>query len=198
MLRHFFYSLCFVLFVTTQSNAKDIFTSTSMQGVTIGQLIKETGHFKCSNSDCIVSLKYSEMGGFLVLYLDNLKRKEATQVINDVTGIVWASEDILVYSVSPIYGKPGLYAYNCKTKKTKTIVKAKNVDTAYPSGSDYFELHGLTTDNKVKIYFYYAPDVDSIDFNKFRTPDFLFTVNIDGGGFGKAKGLRLEELRGRP
>lgn len=185
MLRYISYFPYCIIFAATICGAVIDINTVAVRKINLGQVIKEPGHFICGKSQCLINLAYSDMGGFLVLKIEDTLKKEVVQVINDVTGVAWASDSLLVYSTSPIYGKPGLHVYNCEIKKLTTIVKAKNIDTAYPVGSDYFELYSLTTGNKAKIYFYYAPDVDSIDFDKFREPSSLFQVGIDGGGFEK-------------
>src|SRR5262249_37122570 len=98
----------------------------------------------------------------------------------------WASDNALVYSVSPIYGTPGIFMFDCASKETRRLVGPVTVDKAYPQGADYFELKKLSPEKKL-VYFYYAPDVDAVDFTQFRTDRNLFQVSIDGTEFQKAK-----------
>lgn len=53
------------------------------------------------------------------------------------------------------------------------------VDSAYPKGADYFELEGIMLGPVPRIRFYYAPDVDTVDFSKFRTAPFLRQIEVD-------------------
>jgi len=87
--------------------------------------------------------------------------------------------DELAYSVSPIYGKPGIFIFDCIAKKTRRIAAPRHLDAAYPDGADYFELHAL---RNAQIEFYYAPNVDTIDFNTLRTPTHLYQMTVLGSG----------------
>lgn len=83
---------------------------------------------------------------------------------------MWAPKSVLIYSVSPIYGKPGIYKYDCKDHVSKIIVKPENRNKYYPDGSDYFELSRITLMcNKLIINYFYVRDVDSPEFNSLRT-----------------------------
>ena len=120
------------------------------------------------------------MGGHTLLLLPS--KAPQRQVIEDVSGVAYLRNDSLVFTVSPIYGKPGIFIYDCMSKRKTRIVKPHTIDEAYPDGADYFELQDIR-DNKV--YFYYAPDVDSTDFTIFRNKGSLYQVNTDGSGFRK-------------
>jgi hypothetical protein len=124
------------------------------------------------------------MGGYKVLELPNLVQVE------DVSGLVWRDGSQLVYSVSPIYGKPGIYLYDCRVQKSTRIVAPKNVNEHYPAGADYFELK--TIDNTGLIRFYYAADVDDVDFTKFRSASFLYAVKPDGSGMRAVRSNRAK------
>ncbi len=148
-----------------------------------GQVVKKPGVYNSPGGSCQVSLSISEFGGYLNLTVDSGN----AQVVRDVTGVAWATENVLVYTVSPIYGQPGVYLFDCVSRQTTRIVAPSFFTKAYPNGSDYFELQGFAPDSRDTVYFYYAPDVDSIDFNRFRTIDFLFQVRLDGQDFKKVQ-----------
>lgn len=151
----------------------------------IREVVAKPGIFPSNNSSCQADISISELGGFKVLSIRQMDAM-VSQETEDVTGIAWMTESILVYSVSPIYGNPGLYIFNCTTKETKRIVAPKNINAGYPNGADYFELYRLSAD---KVYFYYTADVDSINFKTFRSQTFLFQSNLDGSDVGKAVDL---------
>ncbi|MBW2058022.1 MAG: hypothetical protein JRJ26_11050 [Deltaproteobacteria bacterium] len=113
--------------------------------------------------------------------------KTRMYLVRDITGIAWISKHYLIYSVSPIYGQPGIFLLDCRSLETKTIVGPRNISKAYPNGSDYFELQSFSRDLSGTIYFYYAPDVDQVDFVQFRTNAFLYQVNLDGTEFSKTR-----------
>ncbi len=104
--------------------------------------------------------------------------------VRDVSGLAWLSGSMLAYSVSPIYGKPGIYVYDCVGQKSTGIVAPKNVDLDYPNGADYCELKGIAKANL--IYFYYVLDVDEVDFANFRCNHFLYRVRADGSHMRRA------------
>lgn len=169
------FSLVLAVFLTVSgSHTED--PALSVEGV------NRPGKYRAPGGKCQVSLQTSSMGGHL-----DLRRKAAT-VAQDVTGIAWASQNILIYTVSPIYGKPGVYALDCKLGRIRRIFGPKTFNKAYPEGADYFELRGLRGSNSgTIIYFYYAEDVDKVDFNRFRIRDFLFQIRLDGKQFKKAQ-----------
>jgi len=144
--------------------------------VAIGEVAHKPGIFQPYKGEYLAELEVSSLGGFIVLSVMQ-KGAICLEEIKDVTGISWVTESLLIYSVSPIYGNPGVYIFNCITKETKRIVATKNINATYPKGADYFELYRLDRD---KIYFYYTSDVDSVNFNEFRSQPFLFQVNFDG------------------
>jgi hypothetical protein len=143
-------------------------------------VINAPGAYRSANGQCPISVEASDMGGFLQLFLP--PKSKQIRAIDDISGVAYVNERVLAYTVSPIYGKPGVYLYDCSSRVIKRIVKPTRIDTAYPDGKDYFELQGFEGN---KIYFYYAPDVDVIDFKNFRTTDALYEVLIDGSALGK-------------
>lgn len=149
-------------------------------------IIKTPGMFSSPHGKCEASLTVNKMGGFLDLSIYK-KPDKRSKVVADVTGIAWFKDEQLIYTVSPIYGKPGVYVFNCQSMSNKKVLGPKNTDKSYPKGSDYFELQGVSMGPDVIIYFYYAPDVDAVDFKNFRTSGSLYKVGLDGNTFRKAK-----------
>jgi len=91
---------------------------------------------------------------------------------------MWRDADTLVYSVSPIYGRPGIFELDCRSTHSRTIVAAVTKDNGYPDGADYFELMSVDP-KKQQACFYYSPDVDSPDFVGFRTPEHIRCVHLE-------------------
>src|SRR5450631_1152105 len=117
------------------------------------------------NGACTASLKTSSQGGVLQLYV-GLDQDHLAHVAEDVNGIAWASPTSLVFSVSPVYGSPGIFLVTCSDKpQVKMLVGPKNIDKAYPQGSDYFELRSITGN---QVQYYYGDDVDKINFSQWR------------------------------
>lgn len=150
--------------------------------VPIEKIFATSGVFRPDEGQYWAELTISSLGGDFTLSVSGMSTT-IEQGIRDITGIAWATTNHLLYSVSPIYGKPGIYILDCTTKETKRIISPVNFNIAYPNGADYFELHRLHTE---KIYFYYTPDVDSINFKEFRSRLFLFQANLDGSEVEKA------------
>jgi hypothetical protein len=156
-------------------------SATTVKTGQISRVIKTPGTYKSPGAKCPISLSVSDEGGFTQLQLRSKSHQH--KVVNDVTGAAYFSDESLVYTASPIYGSPGVFVYDCASKSIIQVVKPKIFDKAYPQGSDYFELYGL---EGRKIYFYYSPDVDQTDFDKFRTKEFLFEVLINGSSLKKS------------
>jgi hypothetical protein len=121
-------------------------------------------------------------GGFLILNIVSKSNGRRSNAINYVTGIVWIGENELLYTVSPIYGIPGVFIFDCRQMKTKKILGSKTINKAYPYGADYFKLKDFS---QGKIYLYYAPDVEKANFYEFETKKYLYQVKLDGTGFKK-------------
>lgn len=139
--------------------------------------VLKSGVYKSPTGKCVVRVMISPKGGHKILHLTN-----GLEDVSDVSGLGWLSRSSLAYSVSPVYGKPGIYVYNCDQKRVARIVAPRKTDGHYPHGAEYFELKVVSNG---RIYFYYAPDVDEINFRSFRTKSFLHSVNSDGSDFRK-------------
>jgi hypothetical protein len=75
----------------------------------------------------------------------------------------------MVYSASPIYGKPGIFLATCAAAPVvKMIVAPVNADAAYPQGADYFEIRSVSNG---RVQYLYGADVDTTDFTKLRSTD---------------------------
>lgn len=149
----------------------------------ISQPIKRAGDFASPNGKCRATLTVSSMGGFLILTLS----KEVKRPVNDVTGMLWTSDDTLIYTTSPVYGRPGVYAYDCGLNHTRRIVPPRTFSKAYPDGADYFQLSGVSSGSPPIAYFYYAHDVDAMDLKGIESPNFLFQVQMNGADFKKVQ-----------
>jgi hypothetical protein len=138
-------------------------------------VIKQAGIYAFSDSKCKVVLKLSTMGGFLQLYVQRSNAR-IVHVADDITGLTWVTPNSLVFSAGPIYGSPGVFHVTCDKKLTVTrIVNPENIDTAYPNGADYFELHSAIAD---EVKYYYGADVDKVNFESFRSEQNVRTVNL--------------------
>jgi len=131
---------------------------------------------------CPISMTISGMGGFTVLVLPSQGKK--TRNIEDVTGVAYLPSDALIVTVSPMYGRPGIYRYDCLSQQLKQLVRPRTINKGYPDGADYFELQDARGET---LYLYYSPDITATDFERFRSPDYLYEVHTDGTGFRKVQ-----------
>jgi hypothetical protein len=129
--------------------------------------VDSVGAHQSARGSCTAQISISPTGGFRQLFLE---RTGVAQVhlADDVTGVAWISNLELVYTVSPVYGVPGVYVVDCDSPKAKpvTLVASMIHNAAYPNGADYFELKSVVGS---QITYYYGRDVDAIDFTSFRT-----------------------------
>ena len=138
--------------------------------------IKQAGSYLSADNKCTAILTKSKDAGFLKLYL-KVTHENPYFVADDITGLSWINTHALVYSSSPVYGRPGVFLVTCdyKSHQPTTLVSPTNIDTAYPDGADYFELRSVTGR---RIDFYYGPDVDKIDFKNFHSASNLHTTML--------------------
>lgn len=123
---------------------------------------------------CEVKISTSTENGARVL---TLVRPKSALVTQDLTGAMWRDTNTLVYTVSPIYGRPGLFELDCPSGLSRTVVSPTVRDKGYPDGADYFEL--VSVDPKLQeACFYYSPDVDREEFTSFRTPEHIRCVPL--------------------
>lgn len=144
--------------------------------VPLRHIVKGPGKYTPSEGLCLVSLEIHSMGGDLALSVPS----ERLKPIRDITGVAWVAKTLLIFSVGPIYGKPGIYTLDCNSSQATRIVAPKTFSKAYPDGSDYFELEGFSETDSNVVRFYYTSDVDSVDARRLRGNEFLYQTAIDG------------------
>jgi hypothetical protein len=135
-------------------------------------VLKKPGLYKGPGGVCTIRISTSGMGGFLELHLPKLK-PDASDTVKDITGVIFIDGHRIAYTVSPVYGKPGVFLFDCKAKRITRLVGPSSFDAAYPDGADYFELSNATDD---EVLFHYAPDVDKTNFQALRTH--LYSVSL--------------------
>jgi hypothetical protein len=134
----------------------------------------QVGEHRSPGGTCEVRISTSAENGAREL---SLVRPKSALVTQDLTGAIWRDANTLVYSVSPVYGRPGLFELDCPSGRSTTVVPPAVRDKGYPDGADYFEL--VSVDPRMqKACFYYFPDVDREDFTNFRTPEHMRCVQL--------------------
>ncbi len=147
--------------------------------VQLGKALSSPGRFALGS--CLAELSVSPKGGFRVLKVGAAKQQPAF-VADDVTAFSWATPELLVYSVSPVYGRPGIYGVICSSLQVHQLVRPTKVSKAYPDGSDFFELMAVTNTGPVPVVcFYHVADVDSAELERLKTDSHLFRISLHGG-----------------
>ena len=140
------------------------------------------GSYQSKSGKCPITIVVSAEGGFKQLLLESDLSKN--EIVNDITSAIYFSNELLVFSTSPLYVNPGIFVYDCSLKNIKRIVAPQKPNKAYPQGADFFELKSIEDDT---IYYYHTTDVDKTDFNILRTNKYLFQVFIDGSSLKKVR-----------
>jgi len=81
--------------------------------------------------------------------------------VDDVTAGVWyehGKEELLIYSVSPIYGIPGIWVLNPASGAIRRLVAPEHTKEGWPDGADDFEVFGL---QGRRVLYRYDPDISS-------------------------------------
>ncbi len=89
----------------------------------------------------------------------------------DLINLMWVPGGRgLLYAVSPIYDKPGIYFFDTTTRKVARIVTPTNISQpTSPDGTDWFVLCAAQpVDGRgVVVRYIHLPDVEGIDFKAF-------------------------------
>lgn len=146
-------------------------------------VLRDVGSYNLPDGSCSFSIKNSPKGNFKQLSFPASKGQ--TKDIDDLTGVAFSSERYLVFTTSPMYGRAGIFLFNCAAKTINQIVSPSHMTLAYPAGTDYYLLQKV---DHATIYFYYAQDVDQINFANFEEKDNLYEVQDNGALLKKSTG----------
>jgi hypothetical protein len=134
------------------------------------------GVFPAPGGKCTAQVTVSPMGGWFQLSA-RAGSGEAKLLADDVNGIAWIDADTLVFAVSPIYGKPGIFSFDCNgSGESRRLVAPVTFNDYGPNGADFFELRSV--DGREVVY-YYAPDVDEMDADALRVEQNTRRVSVD-------------------
>ena len=132
-------------------------------------VLKELGSFNSPTQKCPFTIQKSSSGDFKQLVLPT--EGKISVVVDDFITAAFLDESTLVYSAGPANGHPGIFVYNCRNKTIRVSRSPQNNNAAYPAGSDYFEIQSAVDG---KIFYYYAPNYDLINWSNFYTNDNLY------------------------
>jgi len=99
----------------------------------------------------------ASMGGYKTATI--FKHDKAIFEVKDVTAFFWVSNTAIIYSVSPIYGLPGIFIFDTGTQKISRVVCPKVFGQGYPNGADYFVLSSHNESDGT-ITFWHSPNVE--------------------------------------
>ncbi len=122
---------------------------------------------------CKIKESTATAGGYRELQIGKYK-------LIDVDSFKETDEKIF-YATSPVYGKPEIGVIYCNNNKYVQLVAPKNIDRSYPNGTDFFRLKEIIKDKKTNSYtvwYFYAPDVDSQNFNNLENKKNLKSVKF--------------------
>src|SRR5712671_5409493 len=97
------------------SNASAGSASIVTHGVA-GRVFKGRGSFPSPSGKCAARLE-SGLGDQAVLFVVG----RTDSLVGDITGAAWVSGDCLVFTSSPVYGRPGVYAYTCGQREPRFV-----------------------------------------------------------------------------
>lgn len=84
-------------------------------------------------------------------------RGRLVREVVDTREMTWVDE-VLLFAVSPVSGKPGIYAWQCPRPSVRRVVLPTRTSRKHPGGTDYYRL--LRIDGET-LYYAHAADVDS-------------------------------------
>ena len=90
--------------------------SSAEDSVSSVKVVDNFGVYPSPDGKCEASLEINEMGGFLTLSVSSKYNQGTIYEVDDITGMAWISASELVFTVSPIYGRPGIYLLNCNSR----------------------------------------------------------------------------------
>jgi hypothetical protein len=153
-----------------------IVVASSASGCEEVQATNAPGDLSAPGGACTARVTVSPMGGWFQLSV-LAGSGETRSLADDVNGIAWIDADTLVYAVSPIYGKPGIFSFECgSTGEPKRLVAPVTFNDYGPNGADYFELRSV---HDREIAYYYAPDVEGVDAGALRSEESTRRVSVD-------------------
>jgi hypothetical protein len=105
--------------------------------------------------ECLVKVLQDAGNGHLRARL--YARARLVLDIADTREMAWVDE-VLLFSVSPDYGKPGIYAWQCPERRVRRVVEPTRTSHDHPDGTDYYRI--LRIDGET-LYYAHAADAQS-------------------------------------
>lgn len=127
----------------------------------------DPGKYPSDNQECVAEVTEADIGGFQVLTVTRNMNPELS--VNGVNGVAWLPGNVLAYSISGLFGDPGIYVFNCIKGHAKILV----------GKGEYFQLLGASSGKDATLYFFYSGDVAR------RHGGAIYKVKVDGSGLAK-------------
>lgn len=154
----------------------EILADSECPGPPVGRFPAPRGHLVASVTGGEAGLRHLEVrqrGGKVIL-----------AITDDIDALLWSTDGgALFYAVSPVYGVPGIYAFNTQLGTIRRVIRPKNLDDPhYPDGTDYFVLCGAKPidGGRFVLSYLHFPDVDrsNVGDRSMRGPIAVDTVSL--------------------
>jgi len=103
--------------------------------------------------------------------VDRVTGKTLLVANHDLVNMLWVADGRgLLFAVSPIYDKPGIYLFDTRRRETRRVVAPTNTsDLAYPDGTDWFVICSLESAGPDRgiVHYLHLPNVEKVDFRDF-------------------------------
>src|SRR6266487_563318 len=137
-----------------------IAVSASVRTIPLNTIVTTCGTYRISGGTCSLSLAPSWLSEAKVLRLHASDRDSVT----DVTAVVWVSKSTIVYSVSPIYGDPGIYIRRCDGGRPRRVAGNRKRGAGRAQSNAYYALTKIrkgTASGLARVEYWFKSDVDT-------------------------------------
>lgn len=137
---------------------------------------------KTEGGRCAARVRKTDTAGVLELSIQKRGARARSKSYRSVTGLAWVTPDELVFTTGSYDGTPGVFAYNCEKNRARVVMEPPLRDDGE------FVLQSVEYGPVPRVLFYFGLSLEKgvVDWKNFRTPAYLFQINLDGSGFQKA------------
>lgn len=158
------------------------------QAVQLGQVVlTQEGSsrlrlIKPQGGRCAARVRKADTAGVLDLSIQGPGAAARSKSYRSVTGLAWVTPGVLVFTSGSYDGTPGVFAYSCAKNHTRVVMEPPLRDDGE------FVLQSVEYGPVPRLLFYFGLSLEKgvVDWSRFRTPAYLFQINLDGSGFQKA------------
>ena len=118
-------------------------------------VIKRVGDYRWYDCSADIRIRRGD-GDALYLFVRSKNKGTLQLTVADVTAFATARRQ-MVYSVSPVYGKSGVFTFDCRTEQTTRIVPPDSHCPEREDGCAYYEIRAVTEQD---VEYAYIADVE--------------------------------------